>query len=157
MKSMWPPLAAIFFMTYLYRAGGAMAPSAPPWIRYWYLRNRGWRTYLVKRRRRDRRLGGGAVVSTSMNRFSPWQKKLDRVTVSPAGLYEPLVSILRTQNSWMGLKWCYKRKVVVHLCLIRKERKNWSNINQERREVGVSLLFLQFLTFLIILLSHSLA
>ena len=32
MKSMWPPLAAIFFMTYLYRAGGAMAP--PPWIRY---------------------------------------------------------------------------------------------------------------------------
>ena len=22
MKSMWPPLAAIFFMTYLYRAGG---------------------------------------------------------------------------------------------------------------------------------------
>ena len=30
MKSMWPPLAAIFFMTYLYRAGGTMAPSAPP-------------------------------------------------------------------------------------------------------------------------------
>ena len=30
MKSMWPPLAAIFFMTGLYRAGGAMAPSAPP-------------------------------------------------------------------------------------------------------------------------------
>ena len=32
MKSMWPPLAAIFFMTCLYRAGGggAMAPSAPP-------------------------------------------------------------------------------------------------------------------------------
>ena len=30
MKSMWPPLAAIFFMTYLYRAGGAMAPSLPP-------------------------------------------------------------------------------------------------------------------------------
>ena len=30
MKSMWSPLAAIFFMTYLYRVGGAMAPSAPP-------------------------------------------------------------------------------------------------------------------------------
>ena len=31
MKSMWPPLAAIFFMTYLYRAGGGgMAPSVPP-------------------------------------------------------------------------------------------------------------------------------
>ena len=30
MKSMWPPLVAIFFMTYLYRAGGTMAPSAPP-------------------------------------------------------------------------------------------------------------------------------
>ena len=30
MKSMWPPLAAIFFMTCFYRAGGAMAPSAPP-------------------------------------------------------------------------------------------------------------------------------
>ena len=30
MKSMWLPLAAIFFMTYLYRAGwGDMAPSAP--------------------------------------------------------------------------------------------------------------------------------
>ena len=27
MKSMWPPLAAIFFMTYFHRAGG---PSAPP-------------------------------------------------------------------------------------------------------------------------------
>ena len=38
MQSMWPPLAAIFFMTCLYRAwGGAMAPSAPPWIRYWRL------------------------------------------------------------------------------------------------------------------------
>ena len=36
MKSMWPPLTAIFFMTYLYRAGGAMAPSAPPQIRYWW-------------------------------------------------------------------------------------------------------------------------
>ena len=34
MKSMWPPLTAIFFMTCFYRAGGAMAPSAPPWIRY---------------------------------------------------------------------------------------------------------------------------
>ena len=30
MKSIWPPLAAIFFMTYLYKAGGGMAPSAPP-------------------------------------------------------------------------------------------------------------------------------
>ena len=32
MKSMWPPLAAIFFMTYFYRAWGegGMAPSAPP-------------------------------------------------------------------------------------------------------------------------------
>ena len=30
MKSMWPPLVAIFFMTYFYRAGGGMAPSAPP-------------------------------------------------------------------------------------------------------------------------------
>ena len=31
MKSMWLPLAAIFFMTYLYRdGGGEMAPSVPP-------------------------------------------------------------------------------------------------------------------------------
>ena len=31
MKSMRPPSAAIFFMTYFHRAGGgAMAPSAPP-------------------------------------------------------------------------------------------------------------------------------
>ena len=30
MKSMGPPLAAIFFMTYFHRARGAMAPSAPP-------------------------------------------------------------------------------------------------------------------------------
>ena len=30
MKSMWLPLVAIFFMTYLYRAGGTMVPSAPP-------------------------------------------------------------------------------------------------------------------------------
>ena len=30
MKSMWLPLAAIFFMTYLYRAEGGMAPSATP-------------------------------------------------------------------------------------------------------------------------------
>ena len=30
MKSMWPPLAAIFLMTYFYRAWGAMPPSAPP-------------------------------------------------------------------------------------------------------------------------------
>ena len=30
MKSMWPPLLAIFFMTYFYRAlGGAMAPRHP--------------------------------------------------------------------------------------------------------------------------------
>ena len=29
MKSMWPPLVAIFFMTYFYRAGN-MAPSPPP-------------------------------------------------------------------------------------------------------------------------------
>ena len=28
MKSMWPPLVAIFFMTYFYRAGGAW-PSPP--------------------------------------------------------------------------------------------------------------------------------
>ena len=31
MKSMWPPLATIFFMTYFYRAGvGGMVPSASP-------------------------------------------------------------------------------------------------------------------------------
>ena len=31
MKSMWPPLAAIFFMTYFYRAwGGAWPPRHPP-------------------------------------------------------------------------------------------------------------------------------
>ena len=30
MKSMWPPLAAIFFMTYLYRAGGPWPPRHPP-------------------------------------------------------------------------------------------------------------------------------
>ena len=30
MKSMQPPLAAIFFMTYFHRARGAMAPSPPP-------------------------------------------------------------------------------------------------------------------------------
>ena len=30
MKSMWLPLAAIFFMTYLYRAGGAWPPRHPP-------------------------------------------------------------------------------------------------------------------------------
>ena len=29
-KSMWSPLVAIFFMTYFYRAGGGMAPSALP-------------------------------------------------------------------------------------------------------------------------------
>ena len=36
MKSMWPPLAAIFFMTYLYRAGGGgHGPlGTPPRIRY---------------------------------------------------------------------------------------------------------------------------
>ena len=35
MKSMWPPLAAIFYMTYSHRAGGGggMAPH-PPWFRY---------------------------------------------------------------------------------------------------------------------------
>ena len=33
MKSMWSPLAAIFFMTCLYRAGGAW-PLGTPWIRY---------------------------------------------------------------------------------------------------------------------------
>ena len=31
MKSIWLPLAAIFFMTYFYRTGGGM----PPRIRYW--------------------------------------------------------------------------------------------------------------------------
>ena len=36
MKSIRPPLVAIFFMTYFYRTGGGcMAPSAPPWIRYY--------------------------------------------------------------------------------------------------------------------------
>ena len=31
MKSMWPPLVAIFFMTYFHRTGGGgMAPSASP-------------------------------------------------------------------------------------------------------------------------------
>ena len=30
MKSMWPPIAAIFFVTYFYRVGGSMAPSTPP-------------------------------------------------------------------------------------------------------------------------------
>ena len=29
MKSMRPPLAAIFFMTYFYKPGEAMTPSAP--------------------------------------------------------------------------------------------------------------------------------
>ena len=29
-------------MTYFYRAGGAMAPSAPPWIRYCY-----WNEFLL--------------------------------------------------------------------------------------------------------------
>ena len=29
-------LAAIFFMTCLYRTGGGIPPSAPPWIRYWH-------------------------------------------------------------------------------------------------------------------------
>ena len=29
MKSMWPPLAAIFFMTYFYRAGGPWPPRPP--------------------------------------------------------------------------------------------------------------------------------
>ena len=35
MKSMWMPLVAICFMTYLYRAGGPWPPRHPPWIRYW--------------------------------------------------------------------------------------------------------------------------
>ena len=30
MKSMWPPLAAIFFMTYLYRAVGGHGPLGTP-------------------------------------------------------------------------------------------------------------------------------
>ena len=30
MKSMWPPLAAIFFMTCLYRAGGGHGPLGTP-------------------------------------------------------------------------------------------------------------------------------
>ena len=34
MKSTWPPLAAIFFMTYFHRAGGGMVPFRPPWICY---------------------------------------------------------------------------------------------------------------------------
>ena len=39
MKSMLPPLAAIFLMTYFYRAGGGVAPLAS-WIRYWYMKQR---------------------------------------------------------------------------------------------------------------------
>ena len=35
MKSMRPPLAAIFFMTYFHRARGGHGPLGPPWIRYW--------------------------------------------------------------------------------------------------------------------------
>ena len=35
MKSMQPPSAAIFFMTYFHRAGGGHGPLGPPWIRYW--------------------------------------------------------------------------------------------------------------------------
>ena len=35
MKSMWPPLAAIFFMTYFHRARGGPWPPRPPRIRYW--------------------------------------------------------------------------------------------------------------------------
>ena len=34
MKSMWPPLVAIFFMTYFHRARGGHGPLGPPWIRY---------------------------------------------------------------------------------------------------------------------------
>ena len=30
MKSMWPPLVDISFMTYFYRAGGAWPPLPPP-------------------------------------------------------------------------------------------------------------------------------
>ena len=38
MKSMWLPLAAIFFMTYFHRAGGrgSHGPLAPSWICYRY-------------------------------------------------------------------------------------------------------------------------
>ena len=35
MKSMRPPSAAIFFMTYFHRAGGSHGPFSPPRIRYW--------------------------------------------------------------------------------------------------------------------------
>ena len=44
MKSMWPPLAAIFFMTCFYRArgGGAWPPRPPPWIRYCHRSAGGW-------------------------------------------------------------------------------------------------------------------
>ena len=36
MKSIFPPLAAIFLMTYFYRTGGGGAwPPRPPWIRYY--------------------------------------------------------------------------------------------------------------------------
>ena len=34
MKSMQPPLAAIYFMTYFHRAGRGAWPPRPPWIRY---------------------------------------------------------------------------------------------------------------------------
>ena len=34
MKSVWLPLVAIFFMTYLYRIGGGHGPLGTPWIRY---------------------------------------------------------------------------------------------------------------------------
>ena len=36
MKSMRPPLAAIFFMTYFHRARGGHGPLSTPWIRYWW-------------------------------------------------------------------------------------------------------------------------
>ena len=35
MKSMQPPLAAIFFMTYFHRAREGHGPLGPPRIRYW--------------------------------------------------------------------------------------------------------------------------
>ena len=41
MKSIWPLLAAIFFMTYFYRTRGSMAPSAPldPLLTYIQIRS----------------------------------------------------------------------------------------------------------------------
>ena len=59
MKSMWPPLAAIFFMPYFYRARGNMAPSRC-----------GSRIPC----RRGRRLSGGATYD-----FVKFSKKLHEV------------------------------------------------------------------------------